>query len=214
MGNKIFYGVIVLIFVIFGVVFFMVGNSKEESINQALENSPYTDVEDEELSGATINSMSDDNYKYNVTYNERTEAIESGEEIYVYYWSPTCQYCMAETPKIVGEYEENFSDKNFMQINVDVYSGAYEDADLGLQGTPTLIKYKDGEKVVELIGAQKSEEVYTAYFNGELDGFIQSEQTEGEGDTTDEDGNTETTEEVEEVEEDTKEETKDTKDKK
>lgn len=171
MGNKIFYGIIGLLVVGFVAVFFVMSGQKSEEVNTALENSPYTDIEDENLSQATIGTLNNANYAYNKTFDEHMEKVKNEEEVYVYYWSPTCQYCMAETPKIVEELKNTEGDKEFVQVNVLEYGQAWEE--IGISGTPTLTKYENGEVVAQLVGAQPEQSVYGSFFNGELDGEVQ-----------------------------------------
>ena len=171
MGNKIFYGIIVALVVGFIALVVVLGGQKEQEVETALENSPYTDIEGEDLNQATINTINDENYNRNVTYDESVEKINNEEEVYVYYWSPTCQYCIAETPKIVDVFSNLEEDKEFVQVNVLEYEQAWEEVELS--GTPTLTKYVDGEVVSQLVGAQPEPSVYEALFKGELDGEVQ-----------------------------------------
>lgn len=171
MGNKIFYGIIVALVVGFIALVVVLGGQKEQEVETALENSPYTDIEGEDLSQATINTINDENYNRNVTYDESVEKINNEEEVYVYYWSPTCQYCITETPKIVDIFNNLEEDKEFVQVNILEYEQALEGAELS--GTPTLTKYVDGEVVSQLVGAQPETSAYESLFKGELDGEVQ-----------------------------------------
>ncbi|WP_250130171.1 hypothetical protein [Jeotgalicoccus sp. WY2] len=68
MGNKIFYGIIGLIVVVFVGVFLFMNNQASDP--ESLSDSgyyPYTDKEPDELTGPTIDLLDDENYQANKT---------------------------------------------------------------------------------------------------------------------------------------------------
>lgn len=77
MNNKIFYGIIVAIVLVFGGVFYFM--SQKEETPENLSDSgyyPYTDKEPNELQGPTKDMLDDKNYQFNLTPDEANKKIE------------------------------------------------------------------------------------------------------------------------------------------
>lgn len=175
-GNKLFYGIIFGIVVLFiGVFVYMTSTEDKEGI--ALAEKHYSDKAYEDLSAPTKDSLGKEQYSFNVPYTESKELIESGEDVVVYYWSPTCSYCVEESPKVyeaVTEKLKEDKDFKFLQVNILEYPEVVDDDSVGLVGTPQLVKYSKGIKVSELIGANSGEDgkdlsMYKKFLDGELD---------------------------------------------
>ena len=76
------------------------------------------------------------------------EKINSGESVTAYFFSPECAYCKQMTPVLMPIAKE---------MNVDVYQynllEFHENAvPYGIEGTPTLIHFKDGKEIDRLYG--------------------------------------------------------------
>ncbi|MCK1975998.1 thioredoxin family protein [Jeotgalicoccus huakuii] len=160
MGNKVFYGIIALIVVIFIAVFVVVSNqsSDPESLSES-GYYPYTDKEPDELSGPTIDTLDNEDYQANKTPAEVEEIVNSGEGEFVYFWSPTCVHCQEATPMLTDALDN--IDNEVTQLNVLEYDQAWET--YGINATPTLIYFEDGEEVERLEGNPGSTEGFEEF---------------------------------------------------
>ena len=160
MGNKIFYGIIGLIVVVFVGVFLFMNN--QTSNPESLSDSgyyPYTDNEPDELTGPTIDLLDDENYQANKTPAEVEEIVNSGEGEFVYFWSPTCSHCQEATPLLTEALDSN--DGEVTQLNVLEYEDAWET--WNINATPTLIYFENGEEVERLEGNPGSPEGFEEF---------------------------------------------------
>ncbi|QQD85116.1 MULTISPECIES: thioredoxin family protein [Jeotgalicoccus] len=160
MGNKVFYGIIALIVVVFIAIFIVVSNqsSDPESLSES-GYYPYTDKEPDELSGPTIDTLDNEDYQSNKTPAEVEEIVNSGEGEFVYFWSPTCVHCQEATPMLTDALDN--IDNEVTQLNVLEYDQAWET--YGINATPTLIYFEDGEEVERLEGNPGSTEGFEEF---------------------------------------------------
>lgn len=154
MGKKmlVIVGVIVVIFV---ALFFVIDYKN----NQALENNenPYGT---KDLNQATIDQLNDPLYQNIILPDDLNEKINNGEEVTVYFYSPTCVYCQNTTPYLAPLAEDMDVDmKKFNLLEFGQEGVAY-----GIESTPTLVHFENGEEVSRLVG-QYPEEEYEAFFN-------------------------------------------------
>lgn len=164
MGNKVFYGVIGLIVVIFiGVVIYLGGQDSEKEA-ELEEINPY-DKEVGELTGPTRDTLEDPNYGYNTTYTGLAEKFNNEEDFVAYVWSPTCSFCQQETPNVVEAFKSvnEESEVDFVQINIDEYQQGASNEFYTIEGTPTLLYVEGGEVVNQLVGSQPSVEHYEEF---------------------------------------------------
>ncbi|WP_010093696.1 thioredoxin family protein [Ornithinibacillus scapharcae] len=147
----IIIGVIVVLFV---ALYFVIDYKN----NKALEGSdnPYgtTDLEQ-----PTIDQLDDPNYGNQILPDDLKEAVESGEAVTVYYYSPTCVYCQNTTPYLAPLAEEMGVDMK----KLNLLEFAQEVTQFSIRSTPTLVHYKDGKEVTRIEG-QAEEEVYAEFF--------------------------------------------------
>lgn len=115
--------------------------------SQKTADNPY---EKNDLQQETIDQLDDPNYQNQILPDELEKQIESGEPTTVYFYSPTCVYCQRTTPRmmpIVNEY-----DLDVKKMNVLEFEGQM--SEYGVQGTPTLIHFENGEEQARLSGEQ------------------------------------------------------------
>ena len=112
-------------------------------------------MERTQLDQATIDLIGNKNYNNIILPEDLEKKIKSGESVTAYFFSPTCSYCKEMTPVLMPIANE---------LNVDVFqynllefhqqAGGY-----GIEGTPTLIHFKDGKEIDRLYGAAPEEDI-------------------------------------------------------
>ncbi|TFD97719.1 thioredoxin family protein [Jeotgalibacillus salarius] len=151
----IFGGVIVIIFAAIALVTNMQNESKTED-------NPYGK---DDLAQSTIDLLGNDNYENQIQPDELEERISSGESTTVYFFSPECQFCLETTPMLAPLAEE--MDVDMVQLNLIEFPEEWNK--YGIQSTPTLIHYEDGEPVDGIVGAA-TEEDYREFFERNVTG--------------------------------------------
>ncbi|GAB3062330.1 thioredoxin family protein [Salinicoccus sesuvii] len=158
MGNKIFYAIIAIVIVGFAAAFIFMNSTSENPEDGYY---PYTDLQSEQLSGATIDKLDDENYHYNKTFDETKEIIDAGDGEFVYFWSPTCVHCNAATPFLMDAFDQ--TGEEVTQLNVLEYQQPWPE--YGIESTPTLIYFEDGEEVDRFVGNPGNADDYVAFIN-------------------------------------------------
>ncbi|MFB1081484.1 thioredoxin family protein [Jeotgalibacillus sp. JSM ZJ347] len=151
----IFGGVIVLIFAAIALITNMQNSS-------AIEGNPYGK---DDLAQSTIDLLDNENYQNQIVPEDLEERISSGEPTTVYFFSPECQYCLETTPMLAPLAEEMNVD--MVQHNLIEFQDSWNQ--YGIQSTPTLIHYEDGEPVDGIVGAA-TEEDYRSFFERNVTG--------------------------------------------
>lgn len=151
----IFGGVIILLFAAIALL-------SNKSTNDKLANldNPYgTD----DLQQATIDQLGDENYSNIMLPDDLTAKIESGEETFAYFFSPTCVHCKAYTPVLMPIAKaEGIQVDQFNVLEFDFAWDKY-----AITATPTLIYFKDGMEVSRIEGGA-SEEMTKKFLQQEL----------------------------------------------
>ena len=89
-----------------------------------------------------VEEISDDSFEEKV--------LNSTKPVLVDFWAPWCGPCRAIAP-VIEEIASDFGDKaKFTKINVD--ENPITPSKYGIQAIPTLIFFKDGEKVDQITG--------------------------------------------------------------
>jgi thiol-disulfide isomerase/thioredoxin len=148
----IFIGVIVLLF---GALYFVVTYQN----NQAMEgnDNPYGTTN---LEQPTIDLLDDPNYDNIILPDELDDQVNNGDDVTVYFFSPTCQFCVETTPYLAPLAKDN--DIDMKQFNLLEFG--QEGRQYAIESTPTLIHYEDGEEVARIVG-QQSEEDFQLFFD-------------------------------------------------
>lgn len=102
----------------------------------------------DKLSKLTREQLSDENYQKIILPEELDKKLKNKEDIIVYLFSPACEYCRETTP-ILNEIAEEVG-VEYRQLNVYEFSEQFEK--YRLEGTPTLIVFKDGVEVDRISG--------------------------------------------------------------
>ena len=90
--------------------------------------------------------------------NFEREVRQAGQLVLVDFWAPWCAPCRVQHP-ILEELSNELPDVKFTELNVDEYpavSGRFQ-----IMSIPTIIIFKAGNPVVQLIGLQNKEALRT-----------------------------------------------------
>ncbi|CAM3515552.1 thioredoxin family protein [Marinicrinis lubricantis] len=96
----------------------------------------------DKLKTETKEQLDDENYQNIIIPSDFNQKLENGDDMLVYFFSPTCYYCQQTTPTIMDLAEE--ADVSILQYNVWEDPSAF---DKYITSTPTLIHFADGKEV-------------------------------------------------------------------
>ncbi|HSI67074.1 MAG TPA: thioredoxin family protein [Planococcus sp. (in: firmicutes)] len=148
------------LFIIGGVfiaIFALIVLLNSQANSDKLANNPY---DTDNLNQATIDQLGDENYQNIVLPEELDQQISSGEPTTVYFFSPTCQFCVETTPVLMPVADD--MDVDVLQYNLLEYEQGWQM--YNLESTPTLVHYEDGQEVARWVGAQPKENI-ELFFN-------------------------------------------------
>ncbi|WAA12968.1 thioredoxin family protein [Fervidibacillus halotolerans] len=117
---------------------------------EALKDNPY---QKDDLNPATIEQLDDPNYQNIILPDQLKSQLEEGETETVYFYSPTCSWCKKMTPIVVSVAKE-------LSIDVKLYNVLeFEEGrdDYNIEGTPTIIHFKQGKEVARKVGYDEKE---------------------------------------------------------
>lgn len=138
------------ILVLFVALYFLVDYKNEQAVDQ--NGNPYGK---DTLKQETIDQLSDPLYQNQITPDKLDEKLANNEEITVYFYSPTCIHCQRTTPVLVPLADElNIDVKKLNLLEFDDKWDTY-----GIEGTPTLIHFREGEEVARISGEQKEDKL-------------------------------------------------------
>ncbi|PKR77064.1 thiol reductase thioredoxin [Halalkalibacillus sediminis] len=152
----IFGGIIVILFI---ATAFLTNMAETENVE---EDNPYGK---DRLHAETADLLDDPHYQNIITPEELDEKLENGEDVTVYFFSPTCGICQETTPEIMPLAEEMGVD--LVQYNVLEFQEAWDsksEGGFGIEGTPTVVHFEDGEEVDQRVVGRTPNEGYQSYF--------------------------------------------------
>ncbi|WP_235817523.1 thioredoxin family protein [Gracilibacillus timonensis] len=149
---------VLILVVIFAALIFVVNYQQSQQLDGV--DNPYnkTDLQQE-----TIDQLDDENYQNQILPEELSNRLESGEDVTVYFYSPTCIHCQRVTPIVAPMAEDMGVD--LVKINLLEFQAAWDQ--FQIQSTPTMIHYSGGEESARLVGEQ-SEETFESFFEQEV----------------------------------------------
>jgi thioredoxin 1 len=96
---------------------------------------------------SNLNAVTDNTFQ--------SEVLQSSEPVLVDFWATWCAPCRALGPKL-DELSQGFSGKvKFVKLDVD--DNPKIPAQFGIRGVPTMIVFKNGKMVDQLVGNQPKE---------------------------------------------------------
>ncbi|MFD2637995.1 thioredoxin family protein [Piscibacillus salipiscarius] len=129
-------------------------NMAQEDVS---EDNPYGKSQ---LDQATIDLLDDPHYQNIITPNQLQEKLDAGEDVTVYFFSPTCKYCREATPRLMPLAED--MGVEVQQYNVLEFEEGWNE--YNIEATPTLVRFENGEEVARVKGAVPTEQ-FEAFFN-------------------------------------------------
>lgn len=113
----------------------------------------------------------------NLTASQVADKLKSGDEFYTYFYQTGCVHCEKVKPYLVPLGEKQ--DIPFEQIDLAVEQSAWDT--FAIEGTPTVVHFKDGKEVSRVSGEQ-TEEAYKEFFAGK---DVKNSEEESSGDLND-----------------------------
>lgn len=105
------------------------------------------------LHPATLEQLNDPLYDNQILPDDLKTRLENQEDLYVYFFSPTCEHCVATTPVLVPIAKDmNIDMKKHNLLEFTSSWDAYQ-----IAATPTLVHYKGGKEVARLEGGRDGE---------------------------------------------------------
>ncbi|WP_026675492.1 thioredoxin family protein [Alkalihalobacterium bogoriense] len=102
----------------------------------------------DKLHPETIKQLDNPNYQNIILPEQLENRLEEGGKTTVYFYSPTCPACVAMTPIIVPMANDYFVD--LKMYNLLEFEQGWQQ--YGIQSTPTIIHFENGQPVQKLEG--------------------------------------------------------------
>lgn len=112
------------------------------------------------LEPATIKQLEDPNYGNQILPDELETKLENGETMTVYFYASDCVHCQNTTPVIVPMVEEMGLD--LKKLNLLEFKDQW--SKYGIDSTPTLIHFENGEEASRLVGYHPDHNDYKIWF--------------------------------------------------
>jgi len=169
----IYLGVIAGLFVL--LFFINQQNEKAKEQSRLSQIDEATKAKAEQLYGVpasklkpeTLAQLNDPNYQNIIKPADLKAKIDGKEELFVYFFSPTCPHCQATTPVLVPIAKEAGID--LLQFNLWEFEDGW--TQYKIDATPTLVHYTDGKEAARLEGGVAhdgqpgySPDAYKAFF--------------------------------------------------
>lgn len=123
-----------------------------QATKEKLKDNPY---DKENLDSTTVDLIGNKNYENIALPGEVQDKVETGDATFVYFFSPTCVFCQQMTPVLMPLASTN--EVHVLQYNLLEYQQGLDD--YKIEGTPTLIYFKDGKEVDRMVGLQPEENI-------------------------------------------------------
>lgn len=141
MKKVIFLAILVAALLIGAIVYSDISNRQQAAGN------PYGKAN---LHPATLEQLSDPLYDNLIMPDELKAKLDNQEDLFVYYYSPICEHCLATTPVLMPIVQS--MDIDMKKHNLLEFNASYNQ--YNIEFTPTLVHYKGGKEVARLVGGQ------------------------------------------------------------
>ncbi len=108
-----------------------------------------------DLHQATIDLLEDENYRNQILPEELNSRLKNEESIFIYFYSPTCSYCMELSPRLVPLAVDLNIDLKL--LNLLEFEEAWEEYEI--ESTPTIAYFENGKPIATLKGAQSNQTI-------------------------------------------------------
>ncbi|UOQ86603.1 thioredoxin family protein [Gracilibacillus salinarum] len=149
---------VLLLVVIFGALIFVVQYQNSQKLDGV--DNPYNKSD---LDQATIDQLEDPIYQNQILPDELQEKLDNGEDITVYFYSPTCIHCQRTTPVVVPMAEEYGVD--LVKLNLLEFEAAWNE--YSIEATPTIVRYEGGEETARIVG-ENEQAAFENFFEQEV----------------------------------------------
>jgi thiol-disulfide isomerase/thioredoxin len=124
--------------------------------SEKAEDNPYGK---DKLHPDTIALLQDENYQNLILPDELELKLENKEDMTVYYFQSSCEYCKVATPILSPLAEDMGID--LVQYNLQEFEQGWNE--FGIEGTPTIVQFKDGKEVARIANLRDETE-YRQWF--------------------------------------------------
>jgi thioredoxin-like negative regulator of GroEL len=93
----------------------------------------------------------------NETWKE--DVVKSETLVVVFFWSPTCPYCVALKPILEETSREYVGKLKFVSLNVSVAGNQDLSEAYGVMSTPTLKIFCNGRPITDMVGLASKEDI-------------------------------------------------------
>lgn len=161
--KKIIVFLALLVIVFAGLAFLT--NLQDDDITGSSNDDYRTDYENEtdelppnpyqktSLHPETIELLDDPNYQNIILPDDLDKKLADGENLIVYFFSPTCPHCRETTPLL--REAANETGLKIYQFNLLEFDDGWDRYEI--ERIPTLIQYKDGKEAGRLVGSKEKE---------------------------------------------------------
>jgi thiol-disulfide isomerase/thioredoxin len=149
----IFGGIIVTLFV---ALYFT--NSYSNQIRS--EGNPFGKAK---LHPSTISQLNDPLYENLILPDQLQDRLANEEDIFVYFYSPECEFCKRATPILVPLTEE--LGVNLYKYNLIEFQQGWQE--YSIESTPTIVHFKNGLEEIRVVGLH-DREAYKEIFEKQL----------------------------------------------
>ncbi|MFX3622963.1 MAG: thioredoxin family protein [Ectobacillus sp.] len=95
-----------------------------------------------------------DYYTNAISLDELQQSLQDKKDMTIYFYQPTCTYCQKVSPIIVPMAKD--MDIDMKVLDLQKYSTGWDE--FKIEGTPTVVRYKDGKEVDRIVGEHTEKE--------------------------------------------------------
>lgn len=96
-----------------------------------------------------------------VEVKDFNKEIEKYEEVYVYFYSDYCPFCLDVGDTVIDQLDKNGVD--YLTVNINEEK-EFQDKEIALP-VPKIVRYEEGKRITEIVGV-KTKEQYKEYIQG------------------------------------------------